>query len=81
MWAGTVTAPGWATSAATLLDDLALEIGGLELQRRARGLEQDVRQDRNGRAALDDAGDMAERPQEFATFDHKPHRRILGTVR
>ena len=62
------------------LDDFALKVGRLEFERRFPHPQQDVRQDGDRRASFDDAGDVAERPQEFTTFDHKPHGRILGRV-
>ena len=51
------------------LDDLALQIGRLELERGVAGAQEHVRQDGNGRPSLDDARDVAERPQEFTTFN------------
>ena len=53
-----------------LLDHLALEIGSLELELARGSLQQNVRKDRDGRAPLNNAGDVAQRPQELASFDH-----------
>ena len=69
MWAGTVTAPGVADVGCDRLDDLALQIGRLELERGIAGAQQHVGQDGNRRAPLDDARHVAERPQEFTTFN------------
>ena len=66
-----------------LVRNLALEVGGLELQRPLRGLEQDVGQDGNGRAPLDHARHVAKGPQKLAAFDHQLHhfpRRLLPPV-
>ena len=56
-----------------LVRHLALEVGGLELQRPLRGLEQDVGQDGNGRAPLDHARHVAEGSQKLTAFDHQLH--------
>ncbi len=58
---------------ADALADLALEIRRLEHQRVAGRLQQHVGQDRDGRAPLDDAGDMAQRSEQFTAFDHELH--------
>ena len=36
-------------------------------------MQQDVGQDRDGRAALDDARHMTERAKQLTTFDHQAH--------
>ena len=61
---------------ADLLHDLALEVGRLELQALGRRAHQDVGQNRNGRAPLDDARDMAKRSQQLTPFDHQPHETL-----
>jgi hypothetical protein len=52
------------------LHNLALQIRRLERQLLVPCPEQHVRQDRNGRAPLDDARDMTERPEKLTSFDH-----------
>jgi hypothetical protein len=73
MWAGTVVAPDWPTSAANAFDDLKVEVGGGQPYGSGVGLNQHVRQDRNGVAALHDALNMVERLQERGALDDHTH--------
>ena len=60
------------------LDDLAFQIRRLELELGIARPQKHVGEDRDRRTPLDDARDVAERPQEFTTFNHKPHGCFLG---
>ncbi|KAF0120219.1 MAG: hypothetical protein FD148_3590 [Methylocystaceae bacterium] len=60
-----------------LLGNLQIEIGGLERQRAVLGGQQHVRQDRNGRASLHHAVNMAERPQQRRSLNRDLHRRKI----
>ena len=73
MWAGTVVAPGCATSAGERLDHLEVEIGRLQRSAALVGAQQHVRQDRDGVAPLDDAMDMAQGLQQGGPFDRDLH--------
>ena len=56
-----------------LLDYFTLKVGGFEMQHAARRLEEDVRQNRDCGAALDNASDVAESPQQFTAFNNELH--------
>ena len=55
------------------LGHLEIEIGRLEQQRLALGAQQDIRQYRNGIAALDDAMHMTKRLQQSRSFEGNLH--------
>ena len=50
-----------------------IHVGGGQAERIGAGLEQDVGEDRDGVAPLDDALDMAQRLQQSAAFDGQFH--------
>ena len=56
-----------------LLGNLEIEIGGLQQQGFVARLEENVGQDRDRRAPLDNAVDMAERPQKSRSLDRDLH--------
>jgi hypothetical protein len=56
-----------------LVDDLHVQVGGRERQGVAVGRQQDVRQDRDGVAALDDALHVTQRLQQRRPLDGKLH--------
>jgi hypothetical protein len=55
------------------LGDFEIEIGRLHVERRALGLQQHIRQDRNGVAALDHAMHMVQRLEEIGTLEGDTH--------
>ena len=73
MCAGTVVEPAGETSAGDRLDDLEIEIGGLQAQRRLLGPDQHVGEDRNGVAPLDHAMHVAQRLQQLCALDGDLH--------
>ncbi len=74
---------------ADALAHLAFEVGRLEHQSVPRRLQHDVRKDRDRRPALDNARNVAQRLQEFPTFNLETHfnprlcfgRRMLEAAR
>ena len=65
-------------------DDFDIEISGRQLQRALAGFDQDVRQNRDRVAALDDTLDVAQRLQQGAPFDvdfHRSRKRGLGRLK
>ncbi|GLI91443.1 hypothetical protein LMG27198_04350 [Methylocystis echinoides] len=58
-----------------LLGDFEVEIGGFQRQDAVAGVDEHIGEDRNGRSALDDPVDMAERPKQRRSLDRNLHRR------
>src|SRR5262249_33645841 len=63
------------------LDDLDVEIGGLQLEPVLAGADQHVRQNRNGITALHHAVNVGEGPYELAPLDRDLHGEIRMTIR
>ena len=78
MCAGTVTAPGALMSPGTPSMTSRSRSVALNSSLESRARNKHVGEDRDRRTPLDDARDVAERPQEFTTFNHKPHGCFLG---
>ena len=63
-----------------LLQHLALQVGRLELQALVGGLQQDVGQNRDGRAPFHHARDVAKGSQQLTAFDHQLHDSALSVL-
>ena len=55
------------------LDDFQVHVRGTQAEPAPLGLQEDVGEDRNRVPALDDALDMAQRPEQRGTFDGQFH--------
>jgi hypothetical protein len=73
VWAGRGDLAGHVDLGQALVDDLHVQVGGRERQGVAIGRQQDVRQDRDGVAALDDALHVTQRLQQRRPLDGKLH--------